>query len=102
MKIVYQFGQNMDEDTMKDIEENINNILGIPENSIPLSRGLGMSWRTLSEIPPDLENDFAVEAVEKIEKYETRVAVDQITFEHDEVTGETQTKIIFEGGDEDE
>lgn len=102
MRTVYQFGRNVDQDTMNDIKQCIDNILRIPEGSIPLARGIGTSWRSLSEITPDMENDYAVEIVEKIEKYESRVAVDEVTFEHDPTTGETVVKIIFEGGDGDE
>ena len=102
MKTVYQFGQNVDQDTMNDIKECIDNILRIPEGSLPLSRGLGVSWKSLSEIAPDAENDYAVEIVEKIEKYETRVAVSEVTFEHDHNNGEVIVRIVFEGGEDDE
>ncbi len=102
MKTVYQFGQNTDQDTMEDIKECIDNILRIPEGSIPLSRGLGVSWESLSEITPDMENDYAVEIVEKIEKYETRVAVSEVTFDYDNENGEVTVRIVFEGGEDDE
>lgn len=102
MKTVYQFGQNTDQDTMEDIKECIDNILRIPEGSIPLSRGLGVSWESLSEITPDMENDYAVEIVEKIEKYETRVAVSEVTFDYDNENGEVIVRIVFEGGEDDE
>lgn len=102
MRTVYQFGKNTDQDTMNDIKQCVDNILRIPEGSIPMSRGLGTSWKSLSEITPDMENDYAVEIVEKIEKYEPRVAVDEVAFEHDPDTGETVVKIIFEGGEDDE
>ena len=102
MRVVYQFGDNMDQDTMDDIKYCVDNILRIPEGSIPLARRLGTSWRTLSEITPDMENDYAVEIIEKLETYEPRVAVDEITFEHDQDTGETTVQIIFEGGGDDE
>jgi phage baseplate assembly protein W len=102
MRTIYQFGQNLDQETMDDIKECIDNILRIPEGSIPLARGLGTSWSSLSEITPDMENDYAVEIVEKIETYETRVAVDEVTFEHDPDNGEVIVRIIFEGGEDDE
>lgn len=102
MRVVYQFGDNMDQNTMDDIKHCVDNILRIPEGSIPLARELGTSWRALSEITPDMENDYAVEIIEKLETYEPRVAVDEITFEHDQDSGETTVRIIFEGGGDDE
>lgn len=102
MRTVYQFDQNTDQDTMDDIRESVDNILKIPSGTIPLSRGLGVSWRSLSEVQPDLENDYAVELVEKIEKYEPRVAVDEITFENDPLSGEVVVRIVFEGSENDE
>ena len=64
----------------EDICRCLNNILNIPEGSIPLARGLGINWRNLSQIPPDLENDIATEIIEKIEEYEPRVSVNEVTF----------------------
>ena len=102
MRTIYQFNQKMDQDTMNDIKQCLDNILCIPEGSIPLVRKFGTSWKSVSEITPDAENDYAVEIVGKIEKYESRVTVDEVTFDHDPSTGEMIVKIIFEGRDDDE
>lgn len=102
MRTVYQFNQNLDQDTMNDIRQCLDNILRMPEGSIPLARKFGTSWKSVSEITPDAENDYAVEIVGKIEKYEPRVAVDEVVFEHDPSTGEMIVKIILEGRDDDE
>ena len=102
MKTIYKFGQGMDQGTINDIKECIDNILRIPEGSVPLARELGTSWRKLSEITPDIENEYAVELVEKIEKYEPRVAIESITFDHEQSNGEIVVRIVFDGGDDDE
>lgn len=81
----------------EDIRRCLNNILNIPEGSIPLNRGLGISWRNLSQIPPDLENDIATEIIEKIEEYEPRVAVNEVTFTYGD-EGVAVINILLEKG----
>lgn len=76
----------------------INNILSIPAGSIPLDRGLGISWANLSKIPPDLENDIATEIIEKIENYEPRVSVDEVTFSYDDKGAAIANIVLRKGG----
>lgn len=83
---------------IQDICRCLDNILSIPSGTIPLARGLGISWAGLSKIPADAENDIATEIIEKIERYEPRVAVDEVTFEYDE-NGAVVANIIIEKGD---
>lgn len=87
---------------LDDITECIMNIANIPRGSIPMARGLGLNWGDLSEVPDDLENDYAVDAVEQYGTYETRVAVSEVTFKHNQDTGKTEVTLTFEGGEEDE
>jgi phage baseplate assembly protein W len=82
---------------LNDIKKNMNNLLSIPAGSIPLARGLGISWANLSKINPDLENDYATEIVEKMAKYEPRVSVSQVTFSYNDA-GEAVVHIAIEGG----
>lgn len=89
---------NEDISEMEDISRCINNILSIPSGSIPLARGLGVSWTNLSKVPPDLENDIATEIIEKVEKYEPRVSVAQVTLEYDE-SGTVSANIVLRKGD---
>lgn len=86
----------------EDIMECIVNIASIPRGSIPMARGLGLNWCELAEVPDDLENDYAVDAVEQYGTYETRVAVSEVTFKHNQETGETEVTLTFEGGEADE
>ncbi|MCI8950031.1 MAG: hypothetical protein HFG49_08315 [Lachnospiraceae bacterium] len=67
----------------QEISKNLQNIFCIPAGSIPLNRKLGLSWQNLSQIPPDMENDYATELIEKAEKFEPRVSVDEVTFHYD-------------------
>ena len=89
---------NEDISEMEDISRCINNILSIPSGSIPLARGFGVRWTNLSKVPPDLENDIATEIIEKVEKYEPRVSVAQVTLEYDE-SGTVSANIVLRKGD---
>jgi phage baseplate assembly protein W len=83
---------------IKNISKCLENILNIPEGSIPLSRGMGLKWNVLSKIPPDMENDIATDIVEKLERYEPRVSVKEVTFSYQE-DGEVLINIHIEKGD---
>lgn len=87
-----------DDAKIKNIVKHLENILNIPEGSIPLSRGLGLKWRVLSEIPPNMENDIATDIVEKLEKYEPGISVKEVTFSYQE-DGETVADIHIEKSD---
>lgn len=87
---------------IRDICRCLTNILSIPAGTIPLARNLGISWSNLSKIPRDAENDIAVEIIEKIERYEPRVSVSEVTFDYDNDGGMVANIIIEKGeGDED-
>lgn len=88
----------MDNIKIKNISKCLENILNIPEGSIPLSRGMGLKWNVLSKIPPDMENDIATDIVEKLERYEPRVSVKEVTFSYQE-DGEVLINIHIEKGD---
>lgn len=81
-----------------EIAKCINNITSIPAGSIPLSRGMGINWVNVSKIPPDMENDIATEIVEKVEAYEPRVSVSEVTFTYDN-DGMATANIILRKGD---
>lgn len=87
-------------DETQDMMRSIYNLLSIPKGSIPLAREMGISWGNLSKIPPDMENDIAVEIVELLEKYEPRAAVEEITFEYNS-DGEVYATIKLEEGEEE-
>lgn len=88
-------------DEIEDIKRNINNIMSIPAGSIPLSRGLGVSWSNLDNISEDLENDIITELAEKIAEYEPRVSLSEVTFDYD-TNGKATLNIVLEGGEENE
>ena len=96
--MLYEFTSNDNSHEMKDIIQCLTNLFNIPRGSIPLSRGMGMNWRFLSQIPPDLENDMATDLIEQVAEYESRVAVSEVVFEN--VEGTTTVGIVLEKGED--
>lgn len=82
----------------EDIGRCLENILNIPEGSIPLSRGMGLRWTGLSKIPAEMENDIATDIVEKVEQYEPRVSVKEVEFSYPD-DGEVLINIHIEKSD---
>ena len=78
----FSFTTNDKSEEMTDAIRCLENILSIPEGAVPLNRGLGLSWASLSSVPEDIENDYATELMEKVEKYEPRVRVMDVQFVH--------------------
>ncbi len=83
MKFEFTYKDGFSPKQIQEISKNLVNLSSIPEGSIPLNRGLGLSWRALSQIPPSMENDYAVNLIEKVEEFESRVSVDEVAFRYD-------------------
>lgn len=82
---------------IEDISKCISNLLSVPAGSLPLARGLGISWANLSKVPPELENDIATEIISKLSEYEPRVSVRGVTFGYDD-EGKVTANIAVERG----
>ena len=91
----FSFTTDDKSEEMADAIRCLENILSIPEGSIPLNRGIGLSWASLSSVPEDIENDYATELMEKVEEYEPRVRVTDVQFTHGE-NGSTSASIQVE------
>lgn len=97
-KFKFEFEDEISEDEVKDILRNLNNIFSIPEGTLPLIRGLGLSNSNVSKIPVDLENDIVTDTVAKVAEYEPRVSVSNVEFAHSQ-DGESEIKVFLEGGE---
>jgi hypothetical protein len=84
---------------IQDISKCLGNLSSIPEGTIPLARRMGLSWGNLSQIPADMENDYATEFVEKVEEFENRVSASDVSFSFD-TDGVSTVNAIIEKGDE--
>ena len=69
-------------------------LLGIRAGTQPADRDLGISWECLDGPPETAEALFLIELEDKVEKYEPRASVVEVTFQHS-VDGKLQPHIIF-------
>lgn len=92
----FYFRSEEQTEEMNDIVRCLNVLCSVPEGSMPLARKFGLSWRMLSEIPLEMENDFATEIVSKALQFEPRVRVMQTDFQHDSEHGESNVFITIE------
>lgn len=100
-KAIYSFQPEYDPEEIEDIRQCLDCILGIAEGSCPMNRGLGVNWDVLDGIPPDMENEVATDIMEKVDEYEPRVAVEEVSFQHDGEGGVVMTITLGKGGDSD-
>lgn len=84
---------------IQDIIRCLTNLLSIPCGSVPLARGMGLDWVNLSKIPPEMENDIATDIIGKVDEFEPRVSVSEVTFSYD-TDGMATVNILLEEGEE--
>lgn len=71
------------EEELKDINECVSNLLSTIAGEQGLDRNFGMETRGIMDVPTEeAENLITLEIIEKIDKYEPRVEVDDIEFEY--------------------
>ena len=68
----------------KELQRTLATLFSTRAGSQPADREFGISWECLDEVPEVAENLFYLEAVRKVEKYEPRVEVKDIVFQHEE------------------
>ena len=71
----------------KEIFEKITFILTLIKGTIPMNREIGLDADILDLHMYEAHNKYTVSAIELIEKFETRVTVDEISFTVDEKNG---------------
>ena len=79
----------------KELQRTLATIFSTKAGSQPADREFGISWECLDEVPEAAENLFYLEAVRKVEKYEPRVEIKNIIFQHEE--GVMMPHIYFTG-----
>lgn len=77
-----------------DILRCLHTLLGIRAGTQPADRELGISWECLDGPPETAEALFLLELEDKVEKYEPRAEVSEVTFEHS-ADGKLCPHIIF-------
>jgi hypothetical protein len=85
----------------KDILQSLRTIFCIPEGSVWLDRDFGTSPETIDAPLAAAMNIYAVDAVQKVNRYEPRVIVRDVTFETDGNGQLTPTIHVVENADYD-
>lgn len=78
----------------KDIYEKIMFILTLIKGTVPMNREIGLDADILDLPVYEAQNRYTVSAIELIENFETRVTVDDISFEVNEKTGKMIPKVV--------
>lgn len=68
----------------EELKRNLTALFGTRAGAQPVDREFGISWECLDEAPEAAESLFCLEAVKKVERYEPRVSIQDIVFEHKE------------------
>ena len=97
--------ESFSEDELNDINECVANLLSNIAGEQGLDRNFGIETREIMDVPTEeAENLNTLEIIEKMDKYEPRVEVDDIEFEYNG-EGRMMPKIYFkkrEASDEED
>ncbi len=63
-----------------EIVQNVKMILATPVGSVPLDRDFGTSWMLVDQPTSRVQAELSAEIVEKVERYEPRVRVTEVSF----------------------
>lgn len=106
MEFIKEFdSESFSEEELNDINECVSNLLSTISGEQGLDRELGIETDGIMDTPTEeAENLITLEIIEKIDKYEPRVEVDDIEFEYND-EGKMVPKIYFkkrEANDEED
>jgi phage baseplate assembly protein W len=73
--------KDTDEKTAEELKRNLTTLFNTRAGTQPIDREFGISWECLDEQPEVAESLFYLEASRKVERYEPRVFIDDISFE---------------------
>lgn len=65
----------------EDIRRCLNNLYSTPAGSVVGDRDFGLSWAALDNVPVDAESTYALEVMQKTDRYEPRVKVTEVNFD---------------------
>lgn len=80
---------------LDEIFQNLNTILGTAKFTVPLDREFGMKWDFVDKPLSVLHPLYVAEVIEIIEKYEPRVAVEEVKLSSEPMDGKAYPIIIF-------
>lgn len=71
-----------DKEEYENILHCLSTLYSTAEGTIPGDRDFGLSLNGIDEVGEDMESIYALEVMEKTDKYEPRVSVSEVNFEH--------------------
>nr|DAO63752.1 MAG TPA: baseplate assembly protein [Caudoviricetes sp.] len=94
--------EGFSEEELNDINECVSNLLSTIAGEQGLDRNFGIETREIMDVPTEeAENLITLEIIEKIDKYEPRVEVDDIEFEYNG-EGKMIPKVYFKKREADD
>lgn len=90
-----EFRYDSDIDEVEEITRNLRTLLLTPAGTCPLDRDFGLDNSLFLGLPMDVaQNAMAVEIMDKVDKYEPRVTVREVTYTATE-TGQIIAKVAI-------
>lgn len=90
-----EFRYDSDIDEVEEITRNLRTLLLTPAGTCPLDRNFGLDNSLFLGLPMDVaQNAMAVEIMDKVDKYEPRVTVREVTYTATE-TGQIIAKVAI-------
>ena len=100
--VVYGDNEGFSPEEFEDVVTCLKTLLSVRAGSQPLDREFGINYDGIVGYPEPIgQNMISVEIIDKVNRYEPRAEVDNITFEHSE-SGELIPHIYFVKGDGEE
>ena len=94
VEIAFEYGTGSEAER-EEIIRCVRNIIMTPVGTCPLYRDFGINT-SFVDYPIDVaQNMCAVEIMEKVERYEPRVSVSEVTFSTDELNGKLRAKAVI-------
>lgn len=72
------------DEEQEELRRTLTTLFATRAGSQPGDRDFGIAWECLDEVPDVAENLFYLEALKKVETYESRVEIEDIVFEHED------------------
>ena len=80
---------------LEEIFQNVNTIVSTTIYTVPLFRGFGVDTSFLDDPTPLSKARFINEVIEKVEKFEPRVSVEEVKFTENQIDGKLIPKLII-------
>lgn len=91
---------NYDSPEAEDILRCLETLYSTRQGSQPLDRNFGLNWGFIDKPLPVAQQEYAFEVIKKTKEYETRVKVQDVTYEFDEISGKMKPVITLTKGEE--